>query len=106
MSSICIFYITVPNQEEGEAIAKALLNEKLIACANILPPHLSLYTWKGEIQSEKEHVLILKTQNKHQELIEERVKKLHPYDCPCILAIQPSYSSKEFAQWIDSTVKS
>ena len=97
---LILFYIPVPNQKTGETIAKTLLNEKLIACANILPPHLSIYKWNGKLETNSESVMILKTRHSLCPAITAEIKKLHPYDCPCIITIDPVHSNPEFLEWV------
>lgn len=102
MSKVSFFYITVPDEKTGEQIASELLNKKLIACANILPAHKSLYVWKEELCNQKEHILILKTQTNLQATVEKEVSQLHPYECPCILTFSPTHGNTEFISWIES----
>jgi periplasmic divalent cation tolerance protein len=94
-----INYITCKNKAEAKKIANALLKKKLIACANIFPVD-SLYKWKGKLNSDKEAVLLAKT-NKD---IAKEVKKLHSYECPCIIKINAA-ANKEFANWLNAELK-
>ncbi|MCB0379351.1 MAG: divalent-cation tolerance protein CutA [Bdellovibrionales bacterium] len=95
-----LLYVTVPNSEAGEKIANELLQEKWIACANLMPAHKSFFRWEGEIQGSEEHVLILKTRRLDRPALTERIKDLHPYECPCILTIDPIHTNPEFVDWI------
>lgn len=99
-NSICVFYIPVPDEKTGMDIAQTLLNQKLIACANLLPQHQSLYEWEGKVCKENENILILKTHIDLQEQVQTEVEKLHPYDCPCILTFTPSHGNTGFIDWI------
>lgn len=96
-----LFYITVPGENVGETIAHDLLKKNLIACANILPAHKSIYQWEGQVRSDVETILILKTKKAHQEAVEKRVGELHPFACPCILAIDTSSANPLFKEWIN-----
>ncbi len=96
-------YVTTSSQKEAERIAKALLEEKLIACVNILPS-ISLYRWIGKIEKKREYILLLKTKEKYSTKIKEEIKKIHSYEIPCITKIKV-LPNKEFANWIEKEVK-
>ncbi len=93
-----LIYCTHKNKEEAEKIAKHLLEKKLIACANFLPIE-SAYLWKGKVESGKEYVSLLKTQEKHWSRVKEEIEKIHPYEIPCILKIHVEANSS-FEKWI------
>lgn len=95
-------YITNPNKKVARRIAKYLLNNKLIACANIFPID-SLYRWQGKMADEKEFVLIAKTKKENFEKVVREVEKIHPYDIPCIVKI-PVSSNKKYYQWLHEVV--
>jgi periplasmic divalent cation tolerance protein len=98
---LLVFYITVPHTETGTQIARQLLQEKLIACANVLPAHTAIYQWEGKVQEDSEHVLILKTRPTLAAQVEARVAALHPYECPCILQLTPVTGNTEFLAWVE-----
>ena len=98
-----LFYITCSSAAEAEAIANQLLKEKLIACANILPGVKSLYVWEDELQNSKEVILLLKTPEKNQPLIESRITALHSYDCPCILSFKPDSVNPAFLNFVSES---
>lgn len=93
-------YITTAGPEEAETIAKALLKKRLIACANIMAPHRSVYRWEGWVQQETETAMILKTRAALFEQVESTVKALHSYDCPCIVALPVVSGHAPFLDWI------
>lgn len=100
-----ILYITFPNEISAKECVKSLLTKKLIACANIFPQVSSLYLWKDKLMDEKEVTVILKSKSSLCEEIIESVKKLHPYECPCILAFPINKGNPNFLSWIhDSTL--
>ncbi len=99
MTELYILYIPCPNADAAEEIARILLEERLVACANILPAMQSLYHWEGEIVQESEVLLLLKTQATQLEAVERRVSDLHPYDIPCITAWTCS-ANAAFARWV------
>lgn len=97
-----LLYITASNQDEAKQIAKSLLEEKLVACTNILPGSISLYWWEEKIEESEEVILITKTRKELISQIKTRVKELHSYDCPCIVALKIEDGNEEFLDWINS----
>ncbi|EHP88330.1 divalent-cation tolerance protein CutA [Methanotorris formicicus] len=95
-----LVYITASNREEAKNIVSHLLENRLVACANIFPIE-SMYWWKGRIENDGEVAIILKTKEKLVKKIIEEVKKLHSYTNPCIIAIPIINGSEEFLKWID-----
>jgi len=95
-----IVYITASSREEAEKISRVLLEERLIACANIFDPVTSLYWWKGEIRKNAEALLIAKTKESLVDQLIERVKALHSYECPCIVSFPLVKGNPDFLKWI------
>lgn len=102
MSEFSLFYITCPNTETAEKIGLKLLEEKLIACTNIIPGMRSQYWWQGKIETASEVVLILKGKSSHKKDIEALLKELHPYDNPCFLQLEIKNGSAEYLEWLGS----
>lgn len=96
-----IIYTTCASEAEAETIAKALLDEKLIACANWWPVR-SAYNWRGKRQNENEIALILKTDESQAEAVSEKIKELHSYDTPCIARIEVAKINQEYERWLFS----
>jgi periplasmic divalent cation tolerance protein len=101
MTQFRLIYVTTKDAGQAREIAEILLNERRIACANIIPKMQSLYWWQDRIQTDEEAVLILKTQAWHVPQIIERVKKLHSYDCPCVISIPIETGSEEYLNWLE-----
>ncbi len=100
---ILIVYIPCSSDQEARTISRALLEQKLIACANIMPI-TSMYWWKGEIQDDAEFVILAKTvKSKYQEC-EQLVQDIHSYDTPCIVAWTTDAESKQYSQWVSTEV--
>jgi periplasmic divalent cation tolerance protein len=95
-------YVTCADVQEAEIIARTLLQERLIACANIQPQTRSLYHWEGALQEDEETTLIMKTGKGHIETVIERIRALHSYDCPCIVAHPIVYGNEDYLNWIDA----
>lgn len=100
--SFTLIYITNPSVETAENIAHQLLEKKLVACANIFPIS-SVYWWQGNIESDKEVVLIVKTSNKLLPKVSQFVTSIHPYTTPCILYWQVN-ANPEYETWIQEQV--
>ncbi len=105
MDQAILIYVTVPNADEAQKIADALVSEHLAACANIFPPIKSLYHWEGKIEQSEEIVVIFKTRAALFNEIEERIKLLHSYSMPCILAIPLANVSEPFMRWLQAETK-
>ena len=95
-----ILYVTVGNVEEARLIARTMVEERLVACANLLPPVESFFWWEGKVQSEPETVLILKTTEEKTSEATERIKALHSYSCPCVIALPVVGGNVDFLDWI------
>jgi len=100
-----LLYITVKNKQEAEKIAKALLEEQLIACANILPEVTSLFRWEGKAKEVTEALLLAKTTLDKQDEAMLRASELHSYECPCIVAVPLEAAHAPFARWVDGEVR-
>lgn len=99
-----LVYITTSGMEESEKIANVLVEEKLAGCTNIIPSIKSIYLWKGEIESDFESIIIVKTKVSNVENIIKRVKEIHSYDIPCILAIPIIEGSKDYLEWLECEI--
>ncbi len=98
-------YITASGMEEAERISKALIQERLVACTNIIDDMSALFWWDGEVQSEKEVVLVAKTRSDAFERLTGRVKELHSYECPCIIGMPIVMGNPDYLAWIDEEVR-
>jgi len=82
-----LLYITASGREEAISLGRELVSERLVACVNILDGMLALYWWQGEIEHNQETVIIAKTLASHVERVIARVRELHSYSTPCVLAV-------------------
>ena len=104
MDNIILLYVPVKNSAEASALATQLLEEQLIACANILPGMTSLYRWEGKIEQAEEVLLIVKTTGQKCDAATARIEALHSYECPCVVALPPAKTNDAFAKWVFSQV--
>jgi periplasmic divalent cation tolerance protein len=93
-------YVTASNADEAKEIGEALVQERLVACANILGPIASIYWWQGRVQRESEAVLVAKTRAELVEHVIARVKALHSYTVPCIVSLPIEQGNPDFLGWI------
>ncbi len=94
-------FMTASSGEEARAIAKALVGEQLVACVNIVPKIASFFWWKGKLCEEEETLLIAKTRASQFAHVVERVKALHSYEVPEVIALPLSAGSEDYLRWID-----
>ena len=99
MSAIFV-YVTARDREEALAIGRALVEESLAACANVIEPMRSIYWWQGKIEEAMEAVLIVKSREALLEPLTERIKTLHSYDCPCVVALPITGGNADYLAWI------
>ncbi|HLY55080.1 MAG TPA: divalent-cation tolerance protein CutA [Stellaceae bacterium] len=93
-------YVTVPGEVEAERIARAAVEGRLAAAANILPGGRSVYRWQGAVNEAAETVLVLKTAADRLAALTDRVRALHPYEVPCIAALPVVGGLGEYLAWI------
>ncbi len=100
MRDAVLLYITTGTHDEAVRIARILVEERLAASANISDRVRSIYRWAGKVQDAAESVLILKTAAARVPAVTARVKQLHSYECPCILAFAVNGGSADYLAWI------
>ena len=91
--------------EEAKQVAEKLVEEKLAACVTILPRAESVYSWKGKIEKTEESVLLIKTRDGFYSRLEARLKELHSYECPEIIAVKPEKASRAYSQWLEESTQ-
>ena len=100
-----LVYITTSGEEESKKIGRIIVEERLAGCVNIIPTIKSLYWWKGKIEDDNESILIVKAKVSSIENIIKRVKEIHSYENPAILAIPIINGSKEYLDYLDSEIR-
>jgi periplasmic divalent cation tolerance protein len=96
-----IILVTAKDRKEAEKIARGLLEAKLIACANIVEGVKSLFWWQGKIDSSNEALLVLKTKKILFKKVLIKVKSLHSYQTPEIIALPIINGSEDYLKWVD-----
>ena len=104
LNDFITIFVTAVSMDEAETISVALLEERLIACANIVPEIVSHYRWKGKLCRDNEVLIVMKSRKERLEAIIEKVKTLHSYDVPEIISLPIIGGSREYLHWLsDST---
>lgn len=98
-----VILVTAKDKKEAEKISRGLLEAKLIACANIIGGVQSLFWWQGKIDTSKEVLLILKTKKNLFKKTSAKVKSLHSYQTPEIIALPIVAGSEDYLKWISSS---
>ena len=99
-TDIVVVYVTASSDAEARSIAASVVNERLAACANILPAIRSMYWWQGRLEESVEVALLLKTRAALVPALTERVRALHAYECPCVVALPVVGGNAAFLAWI------
>jgi periplasmic divalent cation tolerance protein len=98
-------YVTASSKEEAACVGREIVEQRLAACANVLDGMQSIYWWDGAVQEANEAVLILKTKESTLQELMETIRRLHSYECPCIVAIPISAGNPDYLQWIENETR-
>lgn len=101
MEKYCVVLTTFANESDATKIINAVLESKLVSCAQVLNIN-SHYTWKGKVQHEPEVLVMFKTTWKLYDALESKIKELHPYEIPEIIAMDIKNGSASYLNWIDN----
>jgi periplasmic divalent cation tolerance protein len=100
-----IVLVTCASIEEARRIARHVVEQKLAACANIVPRVESIYRWKGKVERAKETLLMIKTTAARLRKLESEVKRLHSYDVPEFVAVPIVAGSQKYLEWLRKSVR-
>jgi len=104
MAAYCLVYITASSEAEAEKIGDTLVRERLAACAN-RHPIKSTFWWEGKVDRDDEVALVVKTKSSLVDEVVTRVKELHSYQVPCIVALPIVAGNPDFLDWIGDSTK-
>ena len=104
MQDFIVVYVTAGSPAEGERLARALVEERLAACVNRIAPVQSVYRWQGKVEQSEEQLLIIKTRKALFTTLGKRVRELHSYSVPEIIALPIIDGSDDYLQWLDEQV--
>ena len=104
-SAARIVFVMAGNEAEASTIARTLVEERLAACVILIAPVHSIYRWRGAIEESSECLLLIKTPARHYAKLERRIKQLHSYEVPEIIAVPLVQGSKHYLKWIADSTK-
>lgn len=104
-SQIRVVLVTVSDRDTGCILARRLVQERLVACGNVIPGATSVYRWDGEIQEETEALVMLKTTEDLVEALRKRVLELHAYEVPEFLSLPVMEGHDPYLRWVAGEVK-
>ncbi len=99
-----LVYMTAGSRDDAVAIADVLVEERLAACVNVIGAMTSVYRWEGAVRHDEEVVLIAKTTTARLDALTQRVRELHSYECPCIVALPVDGGDPAFLEWISDQI--
>ena len=94
---------TFGTADEARRISRTLVEERLVACANLIPQVESIYRWKGEVETSAEIMVVFKTTTDRYDQVEDRIRELHPYEVPEIISIRLDAGLPAYLTWIDQS---
>ena len=100
LAPACIVYTTWPSLVEAEAAGRAIVGDGLAACVNILPGLRSIYRWQGKTETAEEVLLLAKTSAGAYPALQDRLRALHPYELPELLAVESASGLPEYLLWV------
>lgn len=100
MTDVVLVLTTIPSTDQGEAIARALIDERLAACVNVLPPMTSFYRWKGVVERDTECQLVVKTTRDRVAAVDARIRDLHTYELPELLVLAADDGGRQYLEWV------
>ena len=99
MSALLVI-TNLPDRAAAEKLAEALIHKRLAACVNILAPCRSIYRWKGAVQHDEEHPVLIKTTGERYAALEAAIREMHPYELPEIVAVPIERGLPAYLDWV------
>ena len=103
-STFVVVMVTAPDQEVARKLARAALDPRLVACANILPALESHYWWQDKLETASEALIVFKTVREKLKALEQVIREHHPYETPEFLVLDVGSGSQKYLDWISSVV--
>ena len=104
MAEVLVVFVTVGNEEEALTIGRTLVEEKLVACVNLVPQIRSIYWWKGEVCDDQELLLVMKTTTSMFDSLQSRIRELHSYEVPEIVALSVAKGLPDYLNWVVESI--
>ncbi len=105
MTDVGVVLVTAPNEAMASKIGRALVEEGLVACANLVPRIRSIYRWQDKTFDEEEVLIVMKTRRSEFERVRARVKMLHPYEVPEVLLLDVAEGHVPYLEWVLEAVR-
>lgn len=99
-TDVLVAYCTFPSEEKAMQVCKTLVDERLVACINVLPQVRSVFRWEGKVEDEPEVLALLKTTSQAVDALSKRIAELHPYDCPEVIAAPIVAGHAPYLSWV------
>jgi periplasmic divalent cation tolerance protein len=100
-----LVFTNMPDRQSAERLARTLMEYRLAACVNILAPCVSVYSWKGAVESAEEHPMMIKTTRDRYPALEARIRSGHPYELPEIIAVPVTAGLSDYLQWVEAETR-
>ena len=104
MTEMLLVFSTFATEEDAARVVRALLDERLIACGNLLPGARSLYRWRGAVADEREVLAILKTRKQDWPALLSRLHELHPFEIPECVAVRVAAGAPKYLAWLEEAL--
>ena len=104
MTELMLVFSTFATEEDAARVVRALVEERLIACGNLLPGARSLYRWKGAVADEREVVVLMKTRKQDWTALLSRLHELHPYEVPECIAVRLAAGAPKYLAWLEESL--
>jgi periplasmic divalent cation tolerance protein len=98
--SVILVLTNLPDRAAAERLGEMLIEKQLAACVNILAPCRSVYRWKGAVQHDEEHPMLIKTTAERYQALQQAIREGHPYELPEIIAVPVERGLPEYLRWV------
>ena len=105
MTEMLLVFTTFEREEDAARVVRSLIEERLIACGNLLPGARSLYRWKGGLKDAREVVALLKTRKQDCSALVSRLHELHPYETPECVAVRVAAGAPKYLAWLEAALE-
>lgn len=105
MTDFLLVFTTFANEADAARVVRALVEERLAACGNILPSVRSIYRWKGRIEDQGEVMVLLKTRKQDWPALLSRLHEIHPYEVPECIAYRVAAGSPKYLAWLEESLE-
>jgi periplasmic divalent cation tolerance protein len=105
VTEVLIAFTTFANEEDAARVVRVLVEERLVACANLLTGARSIYRWEGKVADEQEVVVLLKTRKQDWTALLSRLHELHPYETPELIAVRVAAGAPKYMAWLEAQLE-